>query len=127
MSGRKVELDEVIEPSLELESNASLEDVLVPPLPTREEANDNDHATLSVAPTKIRRSTRTRTAPEWYGDPVMNVMLLDNDEPANYDEALVSPDSGKWLEAMKSELESMNENQVWTLVDLPNDRKAVGC
>ena len=26
---------------------------------------------------------------------------------------------------MKSEMESMYENQVWTLVDLPNDRKAV--
>ena len=55
----------------------------------------------------------------------MNVMLLDNDEPANYDEAMMSPDSDKWLGAMKSEIESMYENQVWTLVDLPNDRKAV--
>ena len=36
-----------------------------------------------------------------------------------------SPDSDKWLEAMKSEMGSMYENQVWTLVDLPNDRKAV--
>jgi hypothetical protein len=26
---------------------------------------------------------------------------------------------------MKSEMESMYENQVWTLVELPNDRKAV--
>src|SRR5664279_33004 len=42
-----------------------------------------------------------------------------------YDEAMMSPDSNRWLEAMKSEMESMYENQVWTLVDLPNDRKAV--
>ena len=38
---------------------------------------------------------------------------------------MMSPDSDKWLGAMKSEMESMYENQVWTLVDLPNDRKAV--
>ena len=57
----------------------------------------------------------------------MNVLLLDNDEPASYEEAMMSPDSGKWQEAMQSEMESMSENQVWTLVDLPDSRKAVEC
>ena len=36
----------------------------------------------------------------------------------------MSPDSAKWLEAMKSEMGSMYENKVWTLVDLPDDRQA---
>ena len=45
-------------------------------------------------------------------------MLLDHDEPTNYEEAMVSQDSAKWLEAMKSEMGSMYENKVWTLVDL---------
>jgi transposase InsO family protein len=125
VSGRKVELDEVVEPSLELESSAAPEDVPVQPSPPREEANDDDHETSNEAATELRRSTRTRTTPEWYGNPVMNVMLLDNDEPANYEEAMMSPDSERWLEAMKSEMGSMYENQVWTLVELPNDRKAV--
>ena len=49
-------------------------------------------------------------------------MLLDNDEPMRYEEAMVGPDSNKWLEAMKSEIGSMYENKVWTLVDLPDDR-----
>ena len=52
-----------------------------------------------------------RSAPEWYGNPVLEVMLLDHDEPTNYEEAMMSPDSGKWLEAMKSEMRSMNEEQ----------------
>ena len=52
-------------------------------------------------------------------------MLLDHDEPTNYEEAMVSPDSAKWLEAMKSEMRSMYENKVWTLIDLPNDRRAI--
>ena len=52
-------------------------------------------------------------------------MLLDHDEPTNYEEAMVCLDSAKWLEAMKSEIGSMYENKVWTLVDLPNDRQAI--
>ena len=67
-----------------------------------------------------------RSAPEWYGNPVLEVMLLDHDEPTNYEEAMMtSPDSAKWLEAIKSEIGSMYENKVWTLVDLPDDRKAI--
>ena len=38
---------------------------------------------------------------------------------------MMSPDSDKWLEAMKSEIGSMYENKVWTLVDLPNDRQDI--
>ena len=52
-------------------------------------------------------------------------MLLDHDEPTNYEEAMVSSDSAKWLEAMKSEMRSIYENKVWTLIDFPNDRQAI--
>ena len=38
--------------------------------------------------------------PEWYGNPVLEVMLLDHDEPTNYEEAMMCTDSTKWLEAM---------------------------
>ena len=124
MSGRKVELDEVLVPSLELESSTSKKTVPVMPTPTREEAND-DHETSDQVTTEPRRSTRVRSAPECYGNPVLEVMLLDHDEPANYEEAMMSPDSDRWLEAMKSEIGSMYENKVWTLVDLPDDRRAI--
>ncbi|KAK1661153.1 hypothetical protein QYE76_049312 [Lolium multiflorum] len=50
----------------------------------------------------------------------------NNDEdPATYEEAMMSPDSNKWQEAMKSEMGSMYDNKVWTLVDLPDSSKAV--
>ena len=52
-------------------------------------------------------------------------MLLNHDEPTNYEEAMMSPDSDRWLEAMKSEIGSMYENKVWTLLDFPNDRQAI--
>src|SRR5512140_1053385 len=125
VSGRKVELDEVIVPAPLLESSTSQKPVSATPTPISEEANDNDHETSEQDTTEPRRSTRVRSAPEWYGNPVLEVMLLDHDEPTNYEEAMVSPDSAKWLEAMKSEMGSMYENKVWTLVDLPDDRQAI--
>ena len=43
VSGRKVELDEVIVPSPDLESSSSQKLVPVTPTPVSEEANDDDH------------------------------------------------------------------------------------
>ena len=48
-------------------------------------------------------------------DPVLEVMLLDNDEPMSYEEAMVGPYSDKWLEAMKSEINgSLRRRRTWT-------------
>ena len=102
VSGRKVELDKVIVLTPLLESSSSQKSVPVIPTPINEEANDDDHETSDQVTTEPRRSTRVRSAPEWYGKPVLEVMLLDHDEPTNYEEAMMSPDSVKWLEAMKS-------------------------
>ena len=57
VSGRKVELDEVL--PLEPESSATQEDVSVVPTPTREEVNDDDHETSDQGATELRRYTRT--------------------------------------------------------------------
>ena len=89
------------------------------PATVEEEANNDDHEASDQVAIEPRRSTRARTAPEWYGNPVLEIMLLDNDEPTRYEEAMIGPDSNKWLEAMKSEIGSMYENKVWTLEVLP--------
>ena len=75
------------------------------PTPVSEEANDDDPETSDRVTTEPHRSTRVRSAPEWYGNPILEVMLLDHDKPTNYEEAMMSPNSGKWL-------------------DLPDDRQA---
>ena len=95
------------------------------PTPISEEANDDDHETSDQVTTEPPRSSRVRSAPEWYGNPVLKVMLLDHDKPTNYEEAMMSPDSDRWLEAMKPEIESRYENKLWTLVNLPDDRQAI--
>ena len=53
VSGRKVELDEVIVPSLELESSSSQKSVPVIPTPISEEANDSDHETSDQVTTEL--------------------------------------------------------------------------
>ena len=122
VSGRKVELDEVTVPAPLLENSTSQKIVSATSIPISEEANDDDHETSDQVTTKPRRSSKVQSAPEWYDNPVLEVMLLDHDEPTNYEQAMMSPDSAKWLEAMKSEMGSMYENKVWTLIDLPVDR-----
>ena len=69
VSGRKVDLDKVIVPSLELESSSSQKSVLVISTPMSEEATDDDHETSDQVTTEPCRRTRVWSAPEWYGNP----------------------------------------------------------
>ena len=55
------------------------------------------------------------------------MLLIEDDELSTYEEAVASNDSEKWLEAMKSEMDSMYTNQVWELVDVPVGVKPIGC
>ena len=55
MSGRKVELDEVIVPAPLLESSSSQKSVHVIPTLISEEANDDDHVTSDQVTTEPRR------------------------------------------------------------------------
>nr|GEX69135.1 hypothetical protein [Tanacetum cinerariifolium] len=52
--------------------------------------------------------------------------LGDLNEPANYKAALLDPESDKWLDAMNVELQSMKDNKVWDLVNLPPNDKTAG-
>ena len=52
---------------------------------------------------------------------------MDQDEPTTYQKAIKGPNFEKWLEAMRSEMESIYTNQVWTLVDPPEGVKPIGC
>jgi len=53
--------------------------------------------------------------------------LLDYDKPANYSEAMMDPDFEKWQSAMRIEIDSMGDNQVWNLVDPPDGVRPIQC
>ena len=42
-------------------------------------------------------------------------------------EAMMGPDSVKWLDAIKSGIVSMYEDQVWDLMDPPKGMKPIKC
>jgi len=81
-------------------------------------------------PVAPRRSQRACHAPDHYMFLTMGeceVLLLDNDEPKTYKEAVMGPDSEKWLEAMRFELTSMADNQVWNLVEPLDEVRPIEC
>ncbi|KAL0292715.1 UNVERIFIED_CONTAM: Retrovirus-related Pol polyprotein from transposon RE2 [Sesamum calycinum] len=73
----------------------------------------------------LRRSTRESQPPERCGF-VGLTSQLDYDLKT-YRDAMSDIDSDKWLEAMKSEMDLIGSNQVWTFVDPPKGVKLVGC
>ncbi|GJT38372.1 putative RNA-directed DNA polymerase [Tanacetum coccineum] len=121
-SGSKIDLEEIQE-SVDEESivntNSQQEEV------TPAEPND-----VSLP---IRRTSRVSKPPQFYygfhieEDKISDSTLSELDEPANYKEAMASPEAVKWKEAMKSEIQSMYDNQVWNLVDTTTGLKTVGC
>ncbi|KAG8493075.1 hypothetical protein CXB51_010384 [Gossypium anomalum] len=119
-SGRKIELEEIRE----------LQDTTEPEIEQQHIPQEIEEQVIAVETQLLRRSLRERHAPERYGFLITthgDILLLDQDEPRTYQEAVMSPDSEKWLEAMRSEMDSMYENQAWTLIDPPEGVKPIGC
>ncbi|GJR35685.1 retrotransposon protein, putative, ty1-copia subclass [Tanacetum coccineum] len=75
----------------------------------------------------VCRSAKISQAPERHGFYIdaEEHELGDHGEPPNYKAVLSDPESEKWLEAMNAEMQSMKDNQVWILVDLPPNCKTV--
>ncbi|GJV99267.1 retrotransposon protein, putative, ty1-copia subclass [Tanacetum coccineum] len=76
----------------------------------------------------IRRSERTRRVPNRL---CLNVeaeehSLGDLNEPTSYKAAMLDSKSNKWIDAMNAEIQSMMDNIVWVLVDLPPGCKTIG-
>ena len=117
-SWSKVQLEEIQEP----------QNSIMPHMEPQLDQQVNVESTeVSQGP---RRSSTTRHNPERYGFLITynnDVMILDQNEPTTYQQAMDSSDSEKWLEAMKSEIQSMYNNQVWTLFDSPKGLKTIGC
>ena len=49
------------------------------------------------------------------------------DEPCTYHDTVDSKKSKQWLIVMNEEIESLQKNQTWELVQLPEGKKVVGC
>ncbi|KAJ9565627.1 hypothetical protein OSB04_001593 [Centaurea solstitialis] len=74
----------------------------------------------------LRRSNRVRQEPDRYLGFLVSQDGGDLNEPTSYGEAVSGSESEQWQEAMKAEMQSMYDNQVWELTDLPQHCRAVG-
>ena len=73
----------------------------------------------------FHRTSRIRSVLERYGlliSEQKDVLLIENDELTTYKESLNNSKSDQWIKTMKSKMDSMYTNQVWTLVDPPTHR-----
>ena len=116
LSGRIIELDVVNGTEQDEQSSAAPE--VVPEVAMALEALAPPSVEVPVIEPSIepRRSGRIRNQIQRFEDAVL---LLDNDEPTTYKEAMMGPDSVKWLNAMKSEIESMYEQAEDGIRDSP--------
>jgi hypothetical protein len=77
----------------------------------------------------LRRSDRVRRLPERYSpsDFCSNFSLsITNDDPRTVKEAVDSEDGNLWKRAMEEEMESLDKNEAWDLVELPTGRNPIG-
>ena len=84
------------------------------------EFSENSPIESSETP-NLRRSTRERKPTEFYGERA----FLAKTDPKDVHEALSCPESDKWEEAMKQEMDSIKENNVWSLVQRPENKSTV--
>jgi hypothetical protein len=76
----------------------------------------------------LRRSTWARNPPKRYEDYISSISLISNEgEPCCYQEVMDVIESAKWKIAMKEEMDALEKNKTWDLVELPKGRKVVGC
>ncbi|KAM1167008.1 hypothetical protein ACFX19_029616 [Malus domestica] len=117
---------------IELHDNTVVQDVFEEAMTENQQQQHHAHEDniTVVGATNIRRSSRVRK-PTTLNDFVyltqVDTDLSEFNDPLSYKEAIAGPDADKWIEAMKSELSSMANNQVWDLVEQAEGTKPIGC
>jgi hypothetical protein len=90
--------------------------------------DDNNQQNVDEPKNFVRRSTQVRNPSRRYDDFVSSVSLsINDDEPLCYQEVVKGSNCDKWKESMKDEMKALERNATWDLVELPRDRKNVGC
>ncbi|KAJ9538963.1 hypothetical protein OSB04_031696 [Centaurea solstitialis] len=105
------------------------EDVTLPivePVTQQEHVETQPETVEEVQTQDLRRSTRVRQEPDRYLGFLVSQDGGDLNEPTSYGKAVSGSESEQWQEAMKAEMQSMYDNQVWELTDLPQHCRAVG-
>jgi transposase InsO family protein len=87
-----------------------------------QEESEQDSATGTHGP---RRSSRPTRLPARYMLSAVTDSTANVSEPETYEQAIQEADSAAWKEAMDEEIRSLQQNNTWSLVDLPPGRKVL--
>lgn len=115
------EESEVTVPDVQREENVQNE-----PDTSGEEEEENEPNVSDMQIDNLRRSTRMNKGipPKRFGESLQTCV-----EPRDYFEIqkLSNEEQIKWKQAIDEEIMSIESKQVWTLVELPVDKKAIDC
>ncbi|KAK2389309.1 hypothetical protein QL285_062907 [Trifolium repens] len=100
-------------------------------MPENDEQLVEQHDPQEKVDSTLRRSTRTRK-PAIPSDYIVYLQESDysigvENDPENFAQAMSCKESNLWYDAMIDEMNSMKNNGVWDLVELPNGVKPIGC
>ena len=54
-------------------------------------------------------------------------LLVEDDEPVTFKQAIKDKDRESWVVAMEEEMQSLHKNKTWEVVPLPVGKSAIGC
>jgi hypothetical protein len=90
-----------------------------------DEDAENIQENVEMPQPTLRRSTWVINPPKRYEDYISSISLISNEgEPCCYQEAMDGIESAKWKIAMKEEMDALEKNKTWDLVELPKGRKS---
>ena len=90
-----------------------------------DDLRESDREDSMDLPVPRRSSTRVTHKPDYYGVRVYTAAELQK-EPQTVTEALNCPEKEQWEAAMQKEMDSIYSNNVWDLVEQPENRKPIG-
>ena len=84
------------------------------------------HQPYSIA---TGRDKHTLKSPTRYGfeNLVSYALITSSGDPTNFQEALHSQEKGSLMCVMEEKMQSPHKNQTWELVELPKEKRAIGC
>lgn len=104
-----------------------------PPAPPQDENEDNNPVQEEAEGSERTRTGRSKTRPVWMRDYEMGLFMEEEEDlmalvtemgdPEKFEEAVHHE---KWKQAMEAEMNSIEENNTWELVELPEGSKVIG-
>ena len=89
----------------------------------------NEAETGNPEENEIRSSKRNTKPPARFNDYYLYSALVANSDPILFKDLEKLPINEKnlWQNAMAQEMKSLNQNNVWELVELPKNEKTISC